>query len=548
MIPGRLPRIAAANRASLWLPIPLLLAAVVHARGFGGYWLGDDFTNLHTFSGWAEQGRLWSESLARFWMGISAEGSAYRPLSILSLAANQWLAGDWYPGWYLPNYLVHLCNGLLLWILLGRLAPTQEATGRAPLAALAVAFFLLSPLIAEAVYWVSARADGWVCLLTLLALILWLDGGRRLLLVPVLLGLALAFKESAAVFPLQMLMLAWALPRLRDRSRLATLLVCIGLTAAFLLLRACLFGSAWHVYAEPGQGGVQASIGQLLAALLSIGPWWSALSVSTPWAAMLYALGLAGSVLLLSRVLLGPHWRLVLALAAAGGGLVLATLLNLGTLQPHGEGGRLFYGPYAWAALTLGTTLAVMPRDRLRAVSACLLLVTVLIGARALERQISEVRKAQTQVRELVAALPSWVEQHQGLTLLLVAERRGHVVTTRNAQGALASPPLQKVSLLGRILPMLPADLATRHEQLAQGMATHFARLQPRLIDLELARQMAEAVEPTWPEHYACWSTRERRIRLLATVDPADPAAWRAELQPAFAACACADPQAPVCH
>ena len=72
----------------------LLAVALVYAPGFGGFWIGDDLTNLHHFHRWAEDGRLWSDTLARFFQGISAQGSAYRPLSILSLSANYAIAGS----------------------------------------------------------------------------------------------------------------------------------------------------------------------------------------------------------------------------------------------------------------------------------------------------------------------------------------------------------------------------------------------------------------------------------------------------------------------
>lgn len=523
----------------------IVLTAALYAGRFGGYWLGDDFANLHTYSGWAEQGRLWSETWLRFSQGISAEGSAYRPLSILSLSANYALAGSWYPGWFAINLLVHLANGVLIWLLLGRLSMVCGNT-RGVGAALAASLFLLCPVLAEGVYWVSARADGWVTLLTLSALLFWLDGRRRCIaLVPLLLALGLGFKESAAVFPLQLSLLALVWPQTLGRNRLWALAVCWLLLGLFLAWRAYLFGSAWQVYATPDSAAAGPTLETLTPALASLVPWWSALFASTPSGGMVYAVSIGAGTLIALTSLRGTALGLSLALLIAALMMALATLLNLGMLFAHGEGGRLVYTPMAWFAMALGLALTPSAKSsvrRARRVAAAWLSVALLCGSYALQQQLLQVRAAQNQLRAMVQAIPVWAAEHPDLTMLLVAERYRHVVTTRNAQGALASPPLQTESLLGQVLPTLHSDMDVRHRNLAQGIATHVQRLRPRLIDAETAAQMATAVEPTWPRRYACWSTREYRIIELPYADPSDPQRWRAELAEGFRHCACPDP------
>lgn len=529
----------------------ILITAALYAGRFGGYWLGDDFTNLHTYSGWAEQGRLWSETWLRFGQGISAEGSAFRPLSILSLSANYALAGSWYPGWFAINLLVHLANGVLIWLLLGRLGQVCGNT-RGVGAALAAALFLLCPVLAEGVYWISARADVWVTLLTLSALLLWLDGRRRCIaLVPLLLTLGLAFKESAAVFPLQLSLLALAWPQSRGRNRLWALAACWLLLALFLAWRAYLFGSAWQVYATPHSGAAGPTLETLTAALASLAPWWSALFASTPSSAVVYAVSIGAGTLIALTSLRAAALRFSLALLVAALMMALATLLNLGTLSAHGEGGRLVYTPMAWLALALGLALSPSTQTTVRSarrIAAAWLSVALLSGSYALQQQLLQVRAAQNQLRAMVQAIPTWAAEHPGLTMLLVAEHYRHVVTTRNAQGALASPPLQTDSLLGQVLPTLPSDMDVQHSKLARGMVTHFQRLRPRLIDADVTAHMAIQVAPIWPERYACWSTREYRIIDLPYADPSDPQRWRAELAEGFRRCACPDPAQADCR
>ena len=148
-----------ANRPQLiGISVCLLLVALAYVGGFGGFWIGDDLTNLHHFHRWSEDGRLWSDTFARFFQGISAQGSAYRPLSILSLSANYAIAGSAYPGWYAANFAVHLGNTLLIALIVLRVAAHWQRAGTlaALLAALA---FGLAPSLAEGVYWLSAPGD-----------------------------------------------------------------------------------------------------------------------------------------------------------------------------------------------------------------------------------------------------------------------------------------------------------------------------------------------------------------------------------------------------
>lgn len=527
-----------------WLLLPLALVALAYAPGFGGWWLGDDLTNLHHFHHWAEQGRLWSDTWARFFQGISAEGSAYRPLSILSLSANLAIAGSHYPGWYAANYLVHLGNTALVGLLVLRLAAHAGVAAR-PAALLAALAFGLAPTLAEGVYWLSARADGWVTLLTLAATWLWAGAPESAtprawmpLALAGLLTLGLLFKESAAVYPLQLGLLALAWPGRNGASRWVSLALAFGLLALFFAWRAHLFGHAFWVYATPNAEQAQVDwLARVGAAIGSAGPWWQALTAGDRVWTWPY---LGGLLLALPLAFTGANAiqrRLGLALLCASGGMALATVLNLGTLLAHGEGGRLSYGPIAWAAVALGVLLARPAAVGAARAAVALVVVAVVAGALLLLPQLARVRSAQQGLAALNVALPEYVAAHPGYTLLLAPELDGQVAWLRNGQGAIALPPLQREGLLDRVLPTLPRDLGERHARIAGGMLTQF---QTRRFQHLLGEDVVHLFDPAparWPDHYACWSPRERRIVDLPAPDPADAAAWTTALGAALAGC-----------
>jgi hypothetical protein len=253
----------------LWLPVllpswPLWLAGIAvacfYAPGFNGYWHGDDLPNLHRVYAQTQQGTLWLDTFRQFAEPIPSQGAFYRPMMMLSLALNYALADAHYAGWYFVNFIVHLLNTLLVARIVTRLATRHDcdATFAAPLAAL---LFGLCPAIAEGVYWVSARSDGWVTMLSFAGVYLWLGGTptsstRSAYALPLLLIAALGFKESAAVLPLQMLLLAIAWRGTLSRSQRVALLAAFVAAGLFMIWRAYLFGNAWHVYTPDADGGI----------------------------------------------------------------------------------------------------------------------------------------------------------------------------------------------------------------------------------------------------------------------------------------------------
>ena len=521
------------RRWLLWLAV--LAVAGIYAPGFGGFWHGDDVSNLGRAYTLTHQGTLWQESLRLFANPVPSDGAFYRPMMMLSLSLNYVFAGEHYAGWYLLNFLVHETNTLLIALIVRRFAKYYacDATFAAPLAAL---LFGLCPILAEGVYWMSARADGWVTLLTLTGVFFWSDRSasatsRTAFLLPVLLMLALGFKESAAVLPFQMALLAvvWRVPLSRPQrwAVVATFLM----AGLFLAWRAYLFGNAWHVY-TPLSGESVALHSKLWNALLSLRPWWSALGSATPGLANAYLLFSAVGIALLNFARPMPQWPLALALTGASGGLALATLLNLGATSSIGEGGRLSYGPIAWFAIAIGVFVsrpqsAANNSPSWRLAASASLLFAALIGGGVLLGQLRTVWVAQDNMRMITQAFPSWALNHEGLTMLVVPDHDGSVVIARNAQGGMALEPIQQLPLLHRVLPTLPSEIQLRQEQFSRGLARRLDIVRPRLMDAKTVAAILEPSAASWPEHVACWSRSQQKIiPLPVPATDASPATW----------------------
>ena len=537
----------ARSQARPWIvALPVVLAAAMYARFFGGFWLGDDFGNLHRAWSDAQRGALWSQTWAQFFAAVPSEGAFYRPVMIASLSLSERLAGSRFAGWFAFNYAVHLANTALVALLVARLARACGRDGRIA-GAVAAAFFALCPMLAEGVFWISARADASVTLLTLAGFYAWAGAPTtplRALALPLLLAPALGFKESAAVFPLQMLLVMLAWPARLSRAQIAAVGGCFVLVLLFFAIRAHLFGNVWQVYPAADH---RALLERLWHGAESIVPWWRALTRHDAAIPPAYAALSAAALACLGLGARGAARRVAAALLIASMGLAAATLLNLGGMSGAGEGGRLTYTPIAWLALALGVAGA-RPLQGIgesahdspaayRRAGVALLACASIAGAIVLDTELRAARFAQRDMRALAQALPPWSATHSGLTLLIVPEREGAVVTARNAQGAIALPPVQPEPLLHRVLPTLPEEIALRHDQLSSGLATRLAELRPSQVDAAELTRLSERAAPRWPDHYACWSPTARQVTEFSAPEPADRARWIGALRQASARC-----------
>ncbi len=527
--------------------IPLVLMSAMYARFFHGFWLGDDFGFLHQTWLASTDGKLWVQTWAQFFAVASDGVVFYRPMMVASVALNEWIAGDNFAGWFALNYLAHAANTVIIALLIARVAAACGRDGRVA-GVIAATFFALCPMLAEGVFWVAARADAYVTLLTLAGVYVWASSptsAMRAAALPVLFGLALGFKESAVVFPLQMMLVALAWPGRLSRAQIVAVAACFLLVALFLVLRAHFFGDFWRVYTRPDTAP---RVDALWLGAGSIEDWWKSLTQNTPRGAIVY-LGLLGSAcVLVAANARRAQRRVAAALLCASGGIAVATLLATGGMAASGEGGRLAYTPVAWLALAIGVAAAEPALDIghredrpwYRHAGLALLACATLAGTWVLQGELRTARSAQNQVRDIVNASREWAGTHAGLTLLVIEQNYGPIVTTRNAQAWLVLPPIQSTPLLHRVLPTLPAELGPRHDQLAAGLATRLDKVRPSRLDGDELSRLFEHDAARWPEYHACWSRHKHRFVELAAPDPSDATRWAAALLDGFGRCASA--------
>lgn len=519
----------------------LTTALVLYWPGFGGFWLGDDLSNLHGAHYWAREGDLASLLHRQFTQGVSEGGGFFRPFIILSLYLNYLVAGDRFGGWFAVNLAVHLANTFLVaWAIL-RITRHQEAGVLAPWAAVVAAgLFALNPLIAEGVFWVSARSDGWVTLFALLGLLAWFGrpGGRgeHAWLLPTWLIPALLFKEPAAFLPFAVGLLWLIHPPLRTRARNWSLAVAFSIVAIFMAWRTVLFGNPWEVYIRLDPQARSGVTDKLLDAARGLPYWMDGLfGPQRPLATVLVSLV---AIAALMALMASARRSTGVAVLVSAVGLVFLTFANLGGIGINGEGGRLLYTPMAFLALGIGAIMSGSVKKsgwsrRLMAAALTCALLALLLSPVLLQARLQHVWTVQDHLRGLIAALPEAVEDTTDHIIVLVPDHVGPVVVGRNGQGAMVTPPLQKTWMLHRAIPSLPQDLSLRHRQYTEGMRQRQnARAQAQGVQVEHD-------EDPWPRRVACWSPARAALVTFSAPDPANPDLWVAGLFQGASAAGC---------
>lgn len=255
----------------------LLITALVYAGGLGGAYLFDDYPNIVDNKG-VQPTDASLPSLLR--AALSSPSSEFkRPLASLSFGLN-YLASGLDPYWMkLTNLVIHLANGVLVFLLVRLLLLSAarigqdgdvsgQRAGRLGAIAAIIAFgWLLLPINLTSVLYVVQRMESLANLFVLAGLIGYVAARRRMLvhdsrsgmvlcllslIVPTALGLLA--KETAVLLPLYAFLVECALfgfrrgprataddrqnpPQLRD-GRIVALFVCV-------LAIPLIVGSAW---------------------------------------------------------------------------------------------------------------------------------------------------------------------------------------------------------------------------------------------------------------------------------------------------------------
>ncbi|MDD5737930.1 MAG: hypothetical protein PHH20_06505, partial [Candidatus Omnitrophica bacterium] len=236
---------------------PLLYAAGIVTLGimayrsslFGDFVL-DDLTlvvlNSH-IQGFSQAGRLFLENIGA---GFSQEASSafYRPLQILSYAADHSFWGLNYAGYHLTNIILHILAALGVFHLI-RVITRKDALSFA-----AAAVFAVHPANTEAVSYISGRADPLSALFIVLCLICYIkyldtSGVKYYVLFPLLYFCALMSRESGLMLPV--LILLYHLSSKRKVTRDLALKLAFPLaavTAVYLLMRSAALDSMFPYY------------------------------------------------------------------------------------------------------------------------------------------------------------------------------------------------------------------------------------------------------------------------------------------------------------
>lgn len=248
----------------LGLLLVLLLSAAAYWPGVHGTYLFDDYPNIVENKDLQIQG-LTIPDLARAALA-SPSSELKRPLASLSFAANFFTTGLDAFWMKVTNLLIHLMNGVLIYILSAVLieaartsgAPNQSAQQRDPrwIALIITAGWLLLPINLTAVLYVVQRMESLANLFVLLGLWGYVSARQKMqtdghgfvaAISALALGTAagLLSKETAVMTPLYALLIEWTLFRARSQNRRRDYRV-VGLFLVVLVIP-LIVGLSWQL-------------------------------------------------------------------------------------------------------------------------------------------------------------------------------------------------------------------------------------------------------------------------------------------------------------
>jgi hypothetical protein len=204
----------------------LALSFIFFLPGLDAWFHGDDFVHVHQLQ------KPDAATLERIVTGrvySLQHDHNYRPLTNLVFALVAPLDAAW--AYRLCSLIIHLANGLLIWLLLHRLVTSRFAINTATL------FFLVNPAIHTTVLWISALAD-LLCTFFVLATLYGYAGRPRAsrsiqyITMTLLVLAALTAKEMAVTLPA----LLWITALYRHRARRDALFIVTAFFIVFIYI------------------------------------------------------------------------------------------------------------------------------------------------------------------------------------------------------------------------------------------------------------------------------------------------------------------------
>ncbi|WP_109124902.1 hypothetical protein [Dyella sp. C11] len=167
------------------LALALIITVLVYWPGLHGGWLFDDYPNIVDNHG-VQPSDASVASLVRAALSSPAS-DLRRPLASLSFAANYLATGLEPFGWKLVNLLIHLMNGVLVFLLARELLATgrqffaQRGLRPDVVAALVAGGWMLLPINLTAVLYVVQREESLANVFVLMGLLGYVVGRRRMM-------------------------------------------------------------------------------------------------------------------------------------------------------------------------------------------------------------------------------------------------------------------------------------------------------------------------------------------------------------------------------
>ena len=166
------------------LLVAIVLTILAYLPGMSGGFVFDDFPNILTNSDLRPAD---GESVDVFQAGWSGRaGPLKRPLSMMSFAFNFATTGEFVGGFKITNLVIHLLNGVLVFVLFRLLLVTHAERQGNPgfdlsvLAAIGAAIWLVHPLNLTSVLYIVQRMTSMAALFSLAAMICYCIGRRRI--------------------------------------------------------------------------------------------------------------------------------------------------------------------------------------------------------------------------------------------------------------------------------------------------------------------------------------------------------------------------------
>ena len=182
----------------------MLLTLLIYANHFENSFHFDDF---HTIVNNANIRTL--KNIPLFFTdgstsSVLPQNQAYRPVTVLSLALDYWLGGDYYPSYFqTPTFILFLLQGALMVYFFRKVFDASSTNSQNGwLAVLIVTWYMLHPAMAETVNYIIARTDLQSTLLVLLGFVLYVGSPfcRKTYLYLLVVGIGILCKTTAVMF------------------------------------------------------------------------------------------------------------------------------------------------------------------------------------------------------------------------------------------------------------------------------------------------------------------------------------------------------------